>query len=309
MHSIYSIIKQDYTTSSDPRGYLPVFQYNTSNSNTIMWDRDDYWVNWSSIRKALGIGKHKSVKQRDTAFEEVDAVLSNCIEVRRVRGGILKIQGVWVPFHKAKWGAEQVGWKIREELVPLFGKSFLESVKEPAVRSEPPKTKKKRPTTASSKSSTSPSAITQPSISPTFSISTTATSTRSSASPTRTNPYTIPHRSHASTSKSARRTRQAAGTLGINEMKSERDEWRVLLGRDVKHMRRFRVSSDGSGYDSPTTELDPCESNHEFSSDDEMEIDEDDHVHGTEEAKAAAILRDMSSHFLAQTRPKRMWKQ
>ncbi|KAG8789985.1 hypothetical protein FRC12_013040 [Ceratobasidium sp. 428] len=45
-------------------------------------------------------------------------------QLRRVRGGYLKIQGTWMPFEVALRLARRVAWPIREDLVPLFGPTF-----------------------------------------------------------------------------------------------------------------------------------------------------------------------------------------
>jgi len=41
--------ENDYTTSSDPRGYLPCFEVLSSNRNPLMWDREDGYVNWYTM--------------------------------------------------------------------------------------------------------------------------------------------------------------------------------------------------------------------------------------------------------------------
>ncbi|GMG55975.1 unnamed protein product [Ambrosiozyma monospora] len=46
-------------------------------------------------------------------------------EVRRVRGGFLKIQGTWIPYAIAKQLASKFCYKIRYALIPLFGEDFV----------------------------------------------------------------------------------------------------------------------------------------------------------------------------------------
>ncbi|KAG8742760.1 hypothetical protein FRC10_000927 [Ceratobasidium sp. 414] len=84
----HRVTKARYVTSSDPRGYVPVYEY-PLNGQWIMMDTDDGYVLWTGIWKALGNSKADIVKilesQPDLATK-----------LRRVRGGYLKMQGTWM---------------------------------------------------------------------------------------------------------------------------------------------------------------------------------------------------------------------
>ena len=51
----------------------------------------------------------------------IDSQPDLAAQLRRVRGGYLKIQGTWMPYEVALRLARRVAWPIREDLVPLFG--------------------------------------------------------------------------------------------------------------------------------------------------------------------------------------------
>ncbi|KZV77263.1 DNA-binding domain of Mlu1-box binding protein MBP1 [Peniophora sp. CONT] len=111
-----SIQKSRYITSNDPRGYIPVYEYSV-NGHWIMIDADDSFVLWTGIWKALGNSKADIVKM-------VESVPDLASQIRRVRGGYLKIQGTWMPYKTAAQLARRVAYNIREELVPIFGPDF-----------------------------------------------------------------------------------------------------------------------------------------------------------------------------------------
>ncbi|KAG8690611.1 hypothetical protein FRC11_010400 [Ceratobasidium sp. 423] len=109
----HRITKGRYITSNDPRGYVPVYEY-PLNGQWIMMDVDDGYVLWTGIWKALGNTKADIVKMLESQPDLAP-------QLRRVRGGYLKIQGTWMPFEVALKLARRVAWPIREDLVPLFG--------------------------------------------------------------------------------------------------------------------------------------------------------------------------------------------
>ncbi|ELU39241.1 hypothetical protein AG1IA_06731 [Rhizoctonia solani AG-1 IA] len=99
----HRVTKARYVTSSDPRGYVPVYEY-PLNGQWIMMDTDDGYVLWTAdIVKILE-------SQPDLASK-----------LRRVRGGYLKMQGTWMARDVALELARRVAWNIRYDLVPLFG--------------------------------------------------------------------------------------------------------------------------------------------------------------------------------------------
>ncbi|KAG8819055.1 hypothetical protein FRC17_010623, partial [Serendipita sp. 399] len=108
--------KGRYITSNDPRGYIPVYEY-PLNGQWIMMDMDDGYILWTGIWKALGNHKADIVKMLESQPE-----LAN--QLRRVRGGYLKIQGTWLAYEVALRLARRVAWPIRHDLVPLFGPTF-----------------------------------------------------------------------------------------------------------------------------------------------------------------------------------------
>ncbi|OAV99272.1 hypothetical protein PTTG_07905 [Puccinia triticina 1-1 BBBD Race 1] len=105
-----------YATSTDPRGYIPVFEY-PLNGQYIMIDCETGMVHFTGIWKALGHNKADVVK-----LVESDPTIAPYL--RKVRGGYLKIQGTWLPFDTAKTLAQRVAWQVRYDLVPLFGPEF-----------------------------------------------------------------------------------------------------------------------------------------------------------------------------------------
>ncbi|KAI0926339.1 hypothetical protein AcW1_008543 [Taiwanofungus camphoratus] len=112
----HHVTKGRYITSNDPRGYIPVYEY-PLNGQWIMLDMDDGYVLWTGIWKALGNNKADIVKI-------IDSQPDLATQLRRVRGGYLKIQGTWMPYEIALRLARRVAWPIRYDLVPLFGPTF-----------------------------------------------------------------------------------------------------------------------------------------------------------------------------------------
>ncbi|QRV89273.1 DNA-binding domain of Mlu1-box-binding protein MBP1 [Ceratobasidium sp. AG-Ba] len=119
----HRVTKARYVTSSDPRGYVPVYEY-PLNGQWIMMDTDDGYVLWTAPLQALGNSKADIVK-----ILESQPHLAG--KLRRVRGGYLKMQGTWMARDVALELARRVAWNIRYDLVPLFGPSFPESCLSP----------------------------------------------------------------------------------------------------------------------------------------------------------------------------------
>ncbi|KAI0750170.1 DNA-binding domain of Mlu1-box binding protein MBP1 [Daedaleopsis nitida] len=103
----HHVTKARYITSNDPRGYIPVYEY-PLNGQWIMLDMDDGYVLWTGIWKA-------------DIVKIIDSQPDLAAQLRRVRGGYLKIQGTWMPYEIALRLARRVAWPIRHDLVPLFG--------------------------------------------------------------------------------------------------------------------------------------------------------------------------------------------
>lgn len=112
------VMHSRYATSADPRGYIPVYEYNVAGS-TIMIDSETGYVHLTALWKALGHNKADV-----TRLCESDPSIAPL--VRKVRGGYLKIQGTWVPFETALVLARRVAYPIRESLIPLFGPTFCD---------------------------------------------------------------------------------------------------------------------------------------------------------------------------------------
>ncbi|TDL25555.1 DNA-binding domain of Mlu1-box binding protein MBP1 [Rickenella mellea] len=112
----HQVTKGRYITSNDPRGYIPVYEY-PLNGQWIMMDIDDGYILWTGIWKALGNAKADIVRMLESQPDLAP-------QLRRVRGGYLKIQGTWMPYEIALRLARRVAWPIREDLIPLFGPTF-----------------------------------------------------------------------------------------------------------------------------------------------------------------------------------------
>ncbi|KAK3828746.1 MAG: transcription regulator HTH, apses-type DNA-binding domain-containing protein, partial [Benniella sp.] len=108
-----NIKKAKYSTSLDPRGFIPVYEYDLY-GHPIMWDQENLYVHFTGIWKALGKTKADIVKIIDA-----NPILESII--RKVRGGFLKIQGTWMPHQEAYDLAKKTCYKLRHELVPVFG--------------------------------------------------------------------------------------------------------------------------------------------------------------------------------------------
>ncbi|KAI0280671.1 transcription regulator HTH, apses-type DNA-binding domain-containing protein, partial [Russula aff. rugulosa BPL654] len=110
----HHVIKSRYITSNDPRGYMSPCLRIPLNGQWIMMDVDDGYILWTGIWKALGNSKADIVKM-------IESQPDLASQIRRVRGGYLKIQGTWMPYEVALRLSRRVAWPIRHDLVPLFG--------------------------------------------------------------------------------------------------------------------------------------------------------------------------------------------
>jgi hypothetical protein len=117
------IKRTKYSTSLDPRGYIPVYEF-TINDQPIMWDRENGYVHFTGIWKALGNNKADIARLVDTHPDLASTI-------KKVRGGFLKIQGTWMPFEKAYELCRRTCYVVREELVPLFGPLFPSQALDP----------------------------------------------------------------------------------------------------------------------------------------------------------------------------------
>ncbi|KAI8974977.1 transcription regulator HTH, apses-type DNA-binding domain-containing protein [Pilobolus umbonatus] len=120
-HIDHNIKKDHYSTSLDPRGYIPVYEY-TIHNTPIMWDRETGYVHFTGIWKALGNSKSDIVKMVDS---------NPNLGTKKIRGGFLRIQGTWIPFEYAHVLCKRTAWSIKQELVPIFGPSFPDEVLSP----------------------------------------------------------------------------------------------------------------------------------------------------------------------------------
>ncbi|PWN33872.1 uncharacterized protein FA14DRAFT_180508 [Meira miltonrushii] len=119
----HKIVSNKYATAADPRGYIPVYEYEINNT-TILIDQENSYILLTSICKALGPWRTDIVRQ----VEAVPELESLC---RRIRGGFLKIQGTWVPYKLAYELCRRVAHNIRMDLVPIFGFDFPEKCLSP----------------------------------------------------------------------------------------------------------------------------------------------------------------------------------
>ncbi|CAG8488626.1 679_t:CDS:2 [Dentiscutata heterogama] len=117
------IKKTKYSTSLDPRGYIPVYEF-TINNQPIMWDRENGYVHFTGIWKALGNNKADIARLVDTHPDLASTI-------KKVRGGFLKIQGTWMPHDKAYELCRRTCYEVRDELVSLFGPDFPSQVLDP----------------------------------------------------------------------------------------------------------------------------------------------------------------------------------
>ncbi|CDZ97818.1 dna-binding domain of mlu1-box-binding protein [Phaffia rhodozyma] len=108
-----------YSISADPRGYIPVLEY-PINEQFIMIDTENGLVLWTPIWKCLGHNKADVTKLVEDRPELAAAI-------RKVRGGLLKLQGTWIPYEVTLILARRVAYEIRNDLESLFGPTFASS--------------------------------------------------------------------------------------------------------------------------------------------------------------------------------------
>ncbi|VEU21778.1 DEKNAAC102302 [Brettanomyces naardenensis] len=118
-----SIPRRKYSTSIDPRNFLTVYEYQIGD-HWVIWDYHSGLVHLTGLWKAVGNNKADIVKLVESSPElEKD--------LRRIRGGYLKIQGTWVPYSVAKTLASKFCYTIRYALIPVFGPEFVDMCLKP----------------------------------------------------------------------------------------------------------------------------------------------------------------------------------
>lgn len=115
--SSISIVKKKYICNIDHRAYISVFEYQLSNQGWVIWDYHTGYVFFTGLWKCCGNSKADLPKM----FERFPSLLG---EIKRIRGGYLKIQGTWLPFNLARKLAINFAYFIRFDLVPVFGADF-----------------------------------------------------------------------------------------------------------------------------------------------------------------------------------------
>lgn len=93
-----------------------VYEYEV-NGSAVLIDAENSYVLLTGICKALGPMRADLVRH----VESVPELECLC---RKIRGGFLKIQGTWVPYKLAYELCRRVAWRIRMDLVPIFGHDF-----------------------------------------------------------------------------------------------------------------------------------------------------------------------------------------
>jgi hypothetical protein len=116
-------LRKKYSTNVDDRNYLSVYEYQI-NDNWIIWDYYTGYVFFTGLWKACGNTKTDIVKL-------VENFPSLQTSVRRVRGGFLKIQGTWLPYHTVRELAKNFCFNVRFCLVPMFGETFPDECLKP----------------------------------------------------------------------------------------------------------------------------------------------------------------------------------
>lgn len=135
--SIYpSIVTKKYTALAlDPlKSHLMVYEYAVG-AHWVIWDHDTGYVHltglWRAALQERSLQKNADGVLHVKANSKADIV--KLLEltpkslhqfIKRVRGGFLKIQGTWVPFHLCRKLALRFCYYIRYKLVPIFGTDF-----------------------------------------------------------------------------------------------------------------------------------------------------------------------------------------
>ncbi|KAH7868264.1 uncharacterized protein C8R40DRAFT_1062498 [Lentinula edodes] len=102
-----------YNAPDTPKGYIIVDEY-PLNGQVLMIDKEDDFILWSSLWKALG-----SCEVNITRILELRPDLSRAIRI--IKLGNNKIHGTWMPFEMVETLAMKIAWPIREHLIPFFG--------------------------------------------------------------------------------------------------------------------------------------------------------------------------------------------
>ncbi|KAJ4498875.1 hypothetical protein C8R41DRAFT_755772 [Lentinula lateritia] len=110
--TVHRVIEVQYQTSTDPTGYISVFQY-PLNGHVMMMNKYDGYVLWSALWK----GMRKLVDAIET-FKMYPLIMQ---AIRNIKDGSSAIQGTWLPYDVARNLALRIGWNIKEDLIPLFG--------------------------------------------------------------------------------------------------------------------------------------------------------------------------------------------
>ncbi|KAJ1973347.1 hypothetical protein H4R35_004171 [Dimargaris xerosporica] len=121
----HNIQRREHRTSCDKeRKELRVYEYRLG-EHWVMWDRELGLVYWTGIWQAIGGDKIDLPKalNTDKALKPEDMLM--------VRGGKLTIQGTWIPYPNALKLAIRTCYKIRHELMPLFGPQFVDQAVPP----------------------------------------------------------------------------------------------------------------------------------------------------------------------------------
>lgn len=135
--SIYpSIVTKKYTALAlDPlKSHLMVYEYGVG-AHWVIWDHDTGYVHltglWRAALQERALQKNSDgvVHVKSNSKADIVKLLELTPKslhpfIKRVRGGFLKIQGTWVPFHLCRKLALRFCFYIRYKLVPIFGPDF-----------------------------------------------------------------------------------------------------------------------------------------------------------------------------------------
>ncbi|KAH3667544.1 hypothetical protein WICMUC_005331 [Wickerhamomyces mucosus] len=127
----FKIVPKKYSTNIDSRSFLTVYEYQID-SNWIIWDFHNGLVFFTGLYKICNEGdkfdylkiidkyvvnNNNNNSINDSNFKE--------IEIKRIRGGFLKIQGTWIPFNLAYELSKKFAYNFRYQLIPIFGENFI----------------------------------------------------------------------------------------------------------------------------------------------------------------------------------------
>lgn len=140
-----SVTTRRYSAAAlDPNNaHLMVYEYSIG-AYWVIWDYDTGYVHltglWRAALQERGEQRRPELVLAQKTNPKADIVrlleltpkaLHSCI--KRVRGGFLKIQGTWVPYHLCKQLARRFCYYIRYQLVPIFGASFPDECLHPSA--------------------------------------------------------------------------------------------------------------------------------------------------------------------------------